>query len=114
MSRGGKDDIPEGQTVAKTLTPLHIACQKGYTPIVKLLMEKQPRFVIVSQNVALMWRITLLEISLVEHQGTLYSIISLVEHQGTLYSIISLVEHQGTVEVSSSYPEFVLTGVTKY
>ena len=46
--------------------------------------------------------------------GTLYSLISLVEHQGTLYSILSLVEHQGTVEISSPYPEFVLTGVTKY
>ena len=53
-------------------------------------------------------------LSLVEHQGTLYSIISLVDHQGTLYSIISLVEHQGTVEISSPYPEFVLTGVIKY
>ena len=48
VSRGGKDDIPEGQTTGKTLTPLHIACQKGYTPIVKLLMEKQPRYVEVS------------------------------------------------------------------
>ena len=27
------------------------------------------------------------------------------------YSIISLVEHQGTLEICSSYPEFVLTGV---
>ena len=53
-------------------------------------------------------------LSLVEHQGTLYSILSLVEHQGTLYSILSLVEHQGTVEISSSYPKFVLAGVTKY
>ena len=32
----------------------------------------------------------------------------------TLYSIVSLVEHQGTVEISSPYPKFVLTGVTKY
>ena len=54
------------------------------------------------------------QISLVEHQGTLYSILSLIEHQGTLYSIISLVEHQGTIDISSSYPIFVLTGVTKY
>ena len=32
----------------------------------------------------------------------------------TRHSILSLVEHQGTFEISSSYPKFVLTGVTKY
>ncbi|KAI6646758.1 Leucine-rich repeat serine/threonine-protein kinase 1-like [Oopsacas minuta] len=42
---GGNLDIPEGQAASKTLTPLHIACQKGYTPIVKLLMGKQPSYV---------------------------------------------------------------------
>ena len=41
-----------------------------------------------------------------------YSILSLVEHQGTLYSIISLVGTPGTVEICSPYPEFVLTGIS--
>ena len=29
-------------------------------------------------------------------------------------SILSLVEHQGIIEINSPYPEFVLTGITKY
>ena len=31
-----------------------------------------------------------------------------------IYSIISLVEHQGTIDISSSYPKFVLTSVNLY
>ena len=56
-------------------------------------------------------------LSLVEHQGTLYSILSLVRTPGDLYSILSLVEHQGTLYNTpgdrrdlSSYPKFVLKG----
>ena len=36
------------------------------------------------------------------------------QQQQQQHSIISFVEHQGTVEISSSYPKLVLTGVTKY